>query len=581
MLFLFSITSGLFLGWSLGANDAANVFGSAVGSRMLSFRKAAAIASIFVIIGAVAQGRGAATTLSDLSPVDALAGAFTISLCAAFTVYLMTKRGLPVSTGQAVVGAIVGWSVFTGNRADYGVLSKIVVTWISGPLLGMAFSALLFLLMRWWLRRLSLHVIVLDSWIRLALIITGAFGAYSLGANNIANVMGVFVPSAPALVLDFGLFSLDGAQLLFLLGGIAIAVGIYTYSERVMNTVGAGILSLTPEAAIVVVLSQALVLFIFSSASLSEMVARTGLPAIPLVPVSSTQVVVGSVLGIGLIKGAREIKPRVLGGIALGWLFTPLLAGFATWFLLFFVQNVFKLTVTHKPAAALVAGYSEPMQAEAARHYDLLFPGLLILSGLVIMALFFYMWHQQRLRMKAENNLLSEQNQFYTAQKSLTELEIHTMQLENKILNTRLETKRQELINLALSIEDQRSFLEKIGSVVALVQKKNSDPEVEHGLKSLSAMISQRMTFNRDMEAFNGQVEQIHKDFQAKLDSVFPGLTDLEKKLATLLRLNLSTKEIAALLNISPKSAETARYRLRKRLNIQSGENLNQFINNL
>lgn len=581
MLFLFSITSGLFLGWSLGANDAANVFGSAVGSRMLTFRKAAAIASIFVIIGAVAQGRGAATTLSDLSPVDALAGAFTISLCAAFTVYLMTKRGLPVSTGQAVVGAIVGWSVFTGNPTDYTVLFKIVVTWVSGPLLGMAFAALLFLLMRWWLRRLSLHVIVLDSWIRLALIITGAFGAYSLGANNIANVMGVFVPSAPLLLLDFGLFTLDGAQLLFLLGGIAIAAGIYTYSERVMNTVGAGILSLTPEAAIVVVLSQALVLFIFSSASLSELVASTGLPAIPLVPVSSTQVVVGSVLGIGLIKGAREIKPRVLGGIALGWLFTPLMAGFATWFLLFFVQNVFKLTVTQKTTQTNPIGVSEQVQVQSASHYDLLFPGLLILSGLVILALFFYLWHQQRLRMKAENDLLSEQNQFYTAQKSLTQLEIHTMQLENKILNNRLETKRQELINLALSIEDQRSFLEKMGSMVAVLQKKNNDAAVEHELKSLAAAISQRMTFNRDMEAFNGQVEQIHKDFQAKLDTVFPGLTEQEKKLATLLRLNLSTKEIAALLNISPKSAETARYRLRKRLNILSGENLNQFINNL
>ncbi len=105
MLFLFSITSGLFLGWSLGANDAANIFGSAVGSRMVRFRTAAIVASIFVVLGAVVQGQGASDTLSDLGRVDALAGAFTVSFCAAFTVYLMTRRGLPVSTGQAVVGA--------------------------------------------------------------------------------------------------------------------------------------------------------------------------------------------------------------------------------------------------------------------------------------------------------------------------------------------------------------------------------------------------------------------------------------------------------------------------------------------
>lgn len=581
MLFLFSLTSGLFLGWSLGANDAANVFGSAVGSRMLSFKKAALIASAFVIIGAVVQGRGAAGTLTELSEVDALGGAFTVSLCAAFTVYLMTRKGLPVSTGQAVVGSIVGWSVYTGNRADYHVLTKIVASWISGPVLGMVFAAGLFLLMRGWLRRLSLHVIVLDSWIRLSLIIVTSFGAFSLGANNIANVMGVFVPSAPRLNLDFGLFSLDGAQLLFLLGGIAIATGIFTYSRRVISTVGEGILSLTPEAAIVVVLSQALVLFIFSSTSLSELLHSAGLPPIPLVPVSSTQVVVGSVLGIGLIKGAREIKPRVIGEIAAGWVATPLLAGIMTWFSLFFVQNVFKLTVTHSTGQPVTEEAPAAINPVAPEHYNLILPGLLVILMLIIVVLILYLWRQQRLRLKAENNLLSEQNQFYTARKNLSELEVHTVQLENKILNNRLETKRQELINLALSIEDQRSFLEKVNSMMTGIQGRNTDDALAADLKILASLISQRMTFSRDMETFNGQVEQIHKDFQAKLDDVFPGLTDQEKKLATLLRLNLSTKEIAALLNISPKSAETARYRLRKRLNIQSGENLNQFINNL
>lgn len=581
MFFLFSITSGLFLGWSLGANDAANVFGSAVGSRMLSFKRAAAIASIFVIIGAVVQGRGAANTLSDLSKVDALAGAFTVSLCAAFSVYLMTKRGLPVSTGQAVVGAIIGWSVFTGSKTDYHVLTTILASWVLGPILGMVFASLLFLLMRWWLRRLSIHVIKLDTYIRLALILVGAFGAYSLGANNIANVMGVFVPSAPNVVLDFGIFSLDGAQLLFLLGGIAIAVGIYTYSERVMNTVGEGILSLTPEAAIVVVLSQALVLFLFSSTSLSVFLSASGLPSIPLVPVSSTQVVIGSVLGIGLIKGAREIKPKVIGGIALGWVATPVVAGLLTWFLLFFVQNVFQLQVTTHTSMHLSPENTKTVATGSIGYISMIWPALLALMVLVILGLAWYLWRQQRLRMLAENELLTQQNQYFTAQKSLSELEVNTVQLENKILNSRLETKRQELINLALSIEDQRSFLENINAQVVAIQQMTTERSVLDAVQNLTTAISQRMTFNRDMETFNGQVEQIHKDFQAKLDAVYPGLTDQEKRLATLLRLNLSTKEIAALLNISPKSTETARYRLRKRLNIQQGENLNLFINNL
>ncbi|HNX78362.1 MAG TPA: inorganic phosphate transporter, partial [Prolixibacteraceae bacterium] len=62
MEFVFFITSGLFLGWSLGANDAANIFGTAVGTRMVRFRTAALIGSVFVILGAMMQGSGTTRT---------------------------------------------------------------------------------------------------------------------------------------------------------------------------------------------------------------------------------------------------------------------------------------------------------------------------------------------------------------------------------------------------------------------------------------------------------------------------------------------------------------------------------------
>ena len=85
-MFFFFLTSGLFLGWTLGANDAANVFGSAVGSKMIRFKQAAIIASIFVILGAVLQGAGGSHTLGKLGSVDALGGAFTVALAAGLTV---------------------------------------------------------------------------------------------------------------------------------------------------------------------------------------------------------------------------------------------------------------------------------------------------------------------------------------------------------------------------------------------------------------------------------------------------------------------------------------------------------------
>ncbi len=81
-----------------------------------------------------------------------------------------------------------------------GFLTKIVSTWVTGPLLGMLLQPCFFiLLLRRSLTRMQIHVIKLDSIIRIGLVVAGAFGAYSLGANNIANVMGVFVASAPKL----------------------------------------------------------------------------------------------------------------------------------------------------------------------------------------------------------------------------------------------------------------------------------------------------------------------------------------------------------------------------------------------
>jgi phosphate/sulfate permease/DNA-directed RNA polymerase specialized sigma24 family protein len=581
MLLIF-ISSGLFLGWSLGANDAANVFGSAVGARMITFRRAAVIASLFVIIGAVVQGSGTSETLAKLSEVKALAGAFTVSLCAGVTVYAMTRSGLPVSTTQSIVGAIIGWSIFSGSPTDYGVLITIVGTWVSGPILGLVFAALLFLLLRWTLRKARIHIIKLDAYIRLSLVLVGAFGAYSLGANNIANVMGVFVGKVPEISVDLGLFSLDSTRLLFLFGGIAIAIGIYTYSHKVMKTVGNGILDLSPEAAIVVVLAQALVLFLFSSTSFSLFISSLGLPRIPMVPVSSTQVVVGSVLGIGIIKGAREIKIRALGSIALGWVTTPLAAGILTYFALFFVQNVFGLQVTEAGQTNSGSFLQENnLDSSQGKFLDLSIPGVVI-PALALLGLSFsiIVWQRSR-RLKAERELARLQARDDSARKAINGLEISTLQLENNLLTNKLEAKRKEYINIALNISAQKEFIQDVAHRLDIIRELEDTERKEKELAELSATLRQKLSFTGDMEMFYAQIDQVHKDFRLKLNNSFPGLTDQEKRLAILLRLNLSTKEIAPLLGISAKSVEIARYRLRKRLEMPQGESLTQFIQNL
>lgn len=584
MFFLF-ITSGLFLGWSLGANDAANIFGTAVGSKMISFRRAAIIAGIFVIIGATVQGSGTTTTLSKLGSVDALAGAFTVALSAAIIIFIMTKYLIPVSTTQAIVGAIIGWNFFTGHKTDIGLLTTIVTTWFTGPILGAVFSALLFILFRKLLMRMKIHLIILDVYIKWGLIIVGAFGAYSLGANNIANVMGVFIGSAPDIVIDLGLFMLNGPQLLFLLGGLAIAIGIFTYSKNLMNEVGNGIMALSAEAAIVAVLAQAIVLFVFSSTSFSDLLVSIGLPPIPLVPVSSSQVIVGAILGIGLVKGVNEIKFKTIRGIVAGWFLTPILAGLLSFLSLFFVKNLFNLYVGSELNGGTVAAESAASAIEtvkeAGTYVNFIWPGISIMILLAFSVVIIYSFNQQKRRLAAEKELLEKEKEYNYAQRALTDAEIKSIHLENSFLHSEIESKRKELLDFALSIVEQKEFLEKISNDLrALLNDKK--PEIkDEKIRKLEVDIRQRMSFADKVEDFNLRTENMHKGFTGRLSQLFPDLSSNEKKLAVFLRLGISSKEIATLLNISPKSVEINRYRLRKKLGLGKGANLTQFINNI
>jgi len=339
------ISSGLFLGWSLGANDAANLFGTAVGTKVVKFRTAAIIMSIFVIIGAVSSGSGASHTLGKLGAISTISGAFIVALASGLTVFVMTKYGLPVSTSQSIVGAIIGWNLYSSNPTSTDTLTKIVLTWVLCPVLAALFSVIFYKLFKNRTKKLKTNIFIRHYFIRIGLIVVGAFGAYSLGANNIANVMGVFTNSVELNPIDLGFIAINKTQILFLLGSIAISVGIFTYSKNVMTTVGGHIYEISPATALIVVLSSSFVLFLFGSVSLQQLLLSLNLPTIPLVPVSSSQAVVGAIIGIGLAKGDRNINYRKIRSISFGWLLTPLMSLMVSYISLYFMQNVFMQSV--------------------------------------------------------------------------------------------------------------------------------------------------------------------------------------------------------------------------------------------
>jgi len=158
-MIVFFLTSGLFLGWTLGANDAANIFGTAVATRMVKFRQAAVICAVFVVVGAFVSGSGATETLGKLGAVNALGGSFMVALAAAVAVLWMTRLGLPVSVSQAIVGGIIGWNLFTHSPTDADALIEIVSTWVACPIIAAVLAAVFFLMARRFFERSCMHIL--------------------------------------------------------------------------------------------------------------------------------------------------------------------------------------------------------------------------------------------------------------------------------------------------------------------------------------------------------------------------------------------------------------------------------------
>ena len=288
------LLSGIYLGGTLGANDAANIFGTAVYTKVVNFRTAILLTTIFVILGAGLEGAGGMETYGRLAD-QTLLTAFISSLAAAVTVTGMTYLELPVSTSQAVVGSIIGGNILTGT-VDFTPLLPIVAAWIATPIGAMIIAYLLYQLYGLLVEPRVNNMKRFEFFVRIGLIFAGVYGAYALGANNVANVIGVFV--------EAGMFE---PQIGGVIGGMAIGIGC-AYSRGVMRTVGERITQLTPLTALITVLAHSITLYLF---------ARLG------IPVSSSQAIVGGVVGVGLVKGANMMDWETTRNIFLAWIGTP------------------------------------------------------------------------------------------------------------------------------------------------------------------------------------------------------------------------------------------------------------------
>lgn len=146
-----------------------------------------------------------------------------------------------------------------------------------------------------------------------------------------------------------------------------------------------------------------------------------------------------------------------------------------------------------------------------------------------------------------------------------------------EMMESELKNKSNELTNYALHIGEKNKFLIELKD--ELKKLKNTPSEIrEVKIKELAMTIQKNIQIQEDLEEFQKNVNDINKEFYSKLKTRFPNLTKNEERLCALIRLNLSSKEIAALSNISVRAIEMGRYRLRKKLDLSSEENIVSFL---
>jgi len=286
----------VFFGWTLGRNDAANIYGTTVTSGILKYRSAALISSFAVLVGAILGGAGGMQTLSSLSS-HTLLSASVNAAAAGISVLLLNRLGLPVSSSQAVVGSVVGIGLLSGS-VDWLVVLKIVSCWITTPLVAAIVALFLYRLIGVAFKRVR-SILVQDILLKSLAVIVGGFGSFALGANNVANITGTFA-------------DIIGVEKAVLIGGLSISAGAIMFSKRVMYTIGTKIVALESFASVITLLAQSLTVLIYAFIG---------------VPVSVSQAIVGAVIGVGLARGSRNFDARLLRRIIFGWVSTPVISG--------------------------------------------------------------------------------------------------------------------------------------------------------------------------------------------------------------------------------------------------------------
>lgn len=302
-LTLAMLASGLFFGWTIGSHYTGATMGMAYGTGLIKSRTwATVLIAVFVLLGATFDSAHVVATVGtgivrnqDLTAL----GAMVMMLTAALVTAANTWMKWPVSTSQLACFSVVGAAV--AMRAPVNWTTTVVLlfgTWIGTPiasgLLGFLFTRTADTLSA----RYAQRAVTGLRWLLLA---ASCYAAYTLGANNTGNAVGVF----------YGLGLMSRMQAGFI-GGVVMAIGALTWGRPILDKVGKGLVDLDPNMGVGAKLAQSIT---------AHTAAAIGYPT------SMNQALLGGMAGAAGARGRAPMSWRAVREIAFSWVFTPVLAG--------------------------------------------------------------------------------------------------------------------------------------------------------------------------------------------------------------------------------------------------------------
>lgn len=208
-------------------------------------------------------------------------------------------------------------------------------------------------------------------------------------------------------------------------------------------------------------------------------------------------------------------------------------------------------------------------------NWAILFYLIVIVSAL-IMGKKIYETKLKRDSQKISDKLQAEQEQFLKLEAEANEKQIHKLQTEK--LQAELASKNRELANSAMTLVYKNELLQKLSDELVKLKDENGKKLGDDQLRKIQKVINDGMTDERDWHLFENSFNEAHESFFKKLKAQHPDLVPNDLKLCAYLRMNMSSKEMSSLLNITLRGIEIRRYRLRKKLNVPHDKNLTEFL---